>query len=141
MEKLNSNKGVTMSTQQRRRIVSTEDNEWLLPTAEGLIGYVEYVNGSGAEPIEGFVATRHELELIARYWIHLAMEHDASVYVYEQTCSSGSREANYAWRRVSRLAAAIGEEFIKRLCSEEAQRIGDLDKYRADYRRAPQDTM
>jgi hypothetical protein len=99
----------------------------------GLIGYVEHVNGPGAQPIENCVATRHELELIRRYWVHLAMEYDADVYVYQQTCSRRGREADYAWRRVSKLAAAIGDEFIERVCSEDKRKLGDLDKRHAQY--------
>jgi hypothetical protein len=34
---------------------------------------------------------------------------------------------------VSKLAAAIGDEFIDRARAEERRKLGDLDKARADY--------
>jgi hypothetical protein len=120
-----------MGTHQGSKIVSTEDNRWLLPTAGGLIGHVEHVNGPGAQPIENFVATRHELELIARYWIQVALQNEADQYVWQTYGSDWSREMHYAWRRVSKLAAAIGDEFIDRVCAEEKGKLGDLDEQRA----------
>lgn len=92
--------------------IRNADNE-LLGQLRGrgfTIGHVDEVNGRGAEEIQGFVATRHELIQLAKYWAEKAIHIDYLWFLYEQTGSSDRRVRAFAWRRVSRIAEMVGKE-------------------------------
>jgi len=67
------------------------------PTHVGplLIGAVDHVNGSGAEPTS-FVVTKHELEHIARYWANERLQNDFDCFVFQQSGSTEWRIALYS---------------------------------------------
>jgi hypothetical protein len=73
------------------------------------VGYVDEVNGLGAEEVQGFVPTRHELIELAKYWAKVDLEIAWSCFC---SMGNGGREIRlgpFAWRRVERIAALLGD--------------------------------
>lgn len=83
-----------------------------------VVGYVEEVNGPGAVEIPGFVATRHELIQLVKYWATVETDLDFYWFVYQCTGSSEIRLRPFAGRRISRIAEALGEEEVAKAVRE-----------------------
>src|SRR5205809_997908 len=110
---------------------SGDDRELLGPMKAGpfLIGCVDEVNGQGAEPVEGYPITRHELLALARHWYKEALDNDIFCFLYH---CSGSREIRigpYAWRRIARIEAFLGkaalQKVIDQVRAEEREQLGE----------------
>ena len=101
-----------VSEHLKNPVVRNTDNEFLgqLRGPGFTIGHVDEVNGRGAEEIQGFIATRHELIQLAKYWAKKAIDIEYFWFLYEQTGSSDRRIRAFAWRRVSRIAELVGKE-------------------------------
>jgi len=88
------------------------------PTAIGnmQIGRAD-ISGAGAKP-SGFIATKHELEQVAKYWLHQQLDND----FYEFTSqSSGSFEcglARYSTHRLNAIADVLGADRLAELTYE-----------------------
>lgn len=97
------------------------DNEELGPWGgKGLVvGYVDAVNGDGAQEVSGVVPTRHELLELAKYWAKIAVDHEWYFFCTGQTGSTEWRETAYAHNRIGRIADLLGEEAVG-LAVEEA---------------------
>jgi hypothetical protein len=95
--------------------VRNADNELLGAIHIGrlTVGYVDEINGPGAEEILGFVPTRHELIHLAKYWAKVGINIDYFWFCYQQTGSSEMRRGRFAWRRVDRIADVLGDEVVK----------------------------
>lgn len=95
--------------------VRNADNSGLGPIGQGIIiGYVDQVNGSGAEEFEGFVPTRYELIQLAKHWAKVAIDIEYFWFCYEQPSSSEIRLRPFAWRRVNRIADVLGDEAVQK---------------------------
>ena len=101
-----------MRESNSRRIVKNKDNDSLLPWGNDrfVVGYVDEVNGPGAAEIPDFVPTRHELLQLVKMWVKEALGYEFFGFCHGLGCSSGSRRADYAWRRVSRIEELLGKE-------------------------------
>lgn len=97
-------------------IVRNADNELLGAMHSGglTIGYVEEVNGPGAEEVQGFLPTRHELMQLAKYWAKVEIDINYFYFCYQQTGSTEIRRGPFARRRVARIADVLGEEVVKK---------------------------
>jgi hypothetical protein len=99
--------------------VKNADNEWLEAVHAGpfVIGQVDEVNGPGAEEVP-FVPTKHELIQLVKYWTKIAFDIEYFWFLYQQYGSSESRQRNFAWRRIGRIASAMGEADVKKVIDE-----------------------
>jgi hypothetical protein len=100
--------------------VRNADNEFLgqLRGRGFTIGHVDEVNGRGAEEIQGFVSTRHELIELAKYWAKKAIHIEYFWFLYAQSGSSDRRVRAFAWRRVSRIAEIVGKEEVDQVVEQ-----------------------
>ena len=83
-----------------------------------MIGFVGQVNGPGATEIRGFVATKHELLVLAKHWLETLLEDEYYQYFYGYRGSQEMRRIAFACRRISRIGKWVGEEEIDRLREE-----------------------
>ena len=94
------------------------------------IGQVEEVDGSGAEEMPGFKPTRHELEVLAKYWLRRLLDIDFDWYYFQQFCSSERRVKCFARRRLGRLEDLLGgaafDDVEKEVCAEFEKKIGSV---------------
>jgi hypothetical protein len=99
----------------------------LTPDAEGLgaiavgnfaIGVVDEVNGKGALEENGFVPTRHELSILARYWLEKVLTMQFDCFLYAESGSTESRVLPYANRRLRRIEQILGADAIETLDRE-----------------------
>ncbi len=100
--------------------VKNSDNDFLLPL-EGerfRIGYVDEVNGEGAEEIAGFTPTRRELIQLVKYWYGRYLDKDWFWFVSGQTGSTEIRLQPFAMRRIDRAEALIGEKAVNKAIKE-----------------------
>lgn len=99
--------------------VKNADNEGLGAVHAGpfTIGDVEEVNGVGGEEVP-FVPTRHESIQLVKYWTRRAFDIEYWWFFYEQYGSSDVREHSFAWRRIGRIASAIGEPDVRKAIDE-----------------------
>lgn len=115
-----------------RKIVANQDNEGLFPIVGDrvVIGWVDEVNGEGAEELAAFVPTRHELRQLYKFWARQATEIDVDCFLYKQTGSTELRLRPYADRRVGRITDLLGPEECNLLWqdveSDLARQYGDL---------------
>ena len=67
-----------MSECQHLAVVRNRDNDQLGPMRGKtlLVGYVEQANGLGAMEIPGFIATKHELITLVKYWERRSLAHE-----------------------------------------------------------------
>lgn len=100
--------------------VRNADNEFLgeIPSGGLRIGYLNDINGPGAEEVEGFLPTRHELSQLAKYWAKVAIDIEYFWFCYQQTGSTEMRRGPFARRRVARIAHLLGEEVVNRAREE-----------------------
>ena len=105
---------------KKRRILENSDNNFLLPSGNErfVVGYVEEVNGAGAEEIVGYTPTRHELIQLVKYWHGRLLDLQWFVFLYGQTGSDWIRLQNFAERRIGRAATAIGEGAVNQAIKE-----------------------
>jgi hypothetical protein len=99
----------------------------LPPDAEGLgaiavgnfaIGVVDEVNGKGALEENGFVPTRHELSILARYWLEKVLTMKFNCFLYAESGSTEIRVLPYAYRRLARIGRILGADAIETLDRE-----------------------
>lgn len=102
------------------KVVRNSDNESLMPRGgNGLVvGYVDRVNGRGAEEINGFTPTRNELIELVKYWYGVLLDNRYFSFLYAQSGSREIRENPYAQRRIDRLAEALGHEDVDKAIAE-----------------------
>ena len=106
------------------------DNEHVQPMGikDGVIGFVEEVNGLGAQEIPGFVPTRHELLLLTHHWEKKAIGIEMFWFTYGQVGSSDMRIQPYARLPVNRIMDLLGDEVneaIGRAEAEVKQEVGE----------------
>jgi hypothetical protein len=98
--------------------VNTNDNKHG-PDNEGLgfygngrmiVGYVEEVNGAGAVEMPGFVATKHELIQLAKYWASIRIDIQFDWFAHQCVGSSETRLESFSGRRISRIAECLGKD-------------------------------
>jgi hypothetical protein len=92
----------------------SEDSDWLGPTA-GFIGCVDEVNGPGAVLAREFVPTRHELSIIATYWLKVVRDFHFDWFYFQSTDSVAIRREPFARRRLGRIERILGEEAMQEL--------------------------
>ena len=96
--------------------VVNPDNQSLHPI--GSIGHVDEVNGPGAIGMPDFIATRHELLQLAKYWFTVAIDYEFFMFLYQQTGSDWLRKMHFGYRRVNRIAACLGDAAVEQACKE-----------------------
>ena len=122
--------------------VVNRDNELLHPW--GAFGNVDEVNGRGAKEIPNFVATRHELFQLAKYWAVTLYEMNFRSFLFS---TSGSREIRlgpFAERRIDRIADCIGEALVAQACQEaeeEFARSADPEGWQVFRRGTPEERV
>jgi hypothetical protein len=99
---------------------STEDEtKQLSLDAQGLgprqaspftVGFVDMVVGKGGLEVPGFVATKHEILQLVRYWATEIIDLDFEFFLYGCVGSSEWRTREFAHRRLDRITNLIGEE-------------------------------
>ena len=101
-------------TETTERIVRNSDNDNLLPwgNQKSVVGYVNEVNGPGAEEIAGYVPTQHELVQLVKYWYRRTLDDSWSFFLDGCTGSTEWRVAEFANRRFERAEAVIGAEAV-----------------------------
>jgi hypothetical protein len=77
------------------------------------VGRVDANKGKTGEEVPEFVATRHELIQLARYWTLEGIEHDFDWFMYQSTGSSEWRWSVYIDRRLSRLSEILGPDAMR----------------------------
>jgi hypothetical protein len=77
-----------------------------------VIGRVDAINGRGGEEVTEFVATRHELERLAAYWLTERLDLDFDYFVSQSSGSSEWRWSTYIERRLDRLYGILGKAAI-----------------------------
>ena len=97
----------------RARVVSNADNEWLEPL--GPIGHVSEVNGPDAAEVPAFVATRHELLQVAKYWADVELDLWFHMTTWDCAGSDWLRRASFAGRRLGRIEEALGGDAVKQV--------------------------
>jgi hypothetical protein len=122
--------GAPSTTPEPPEVTSTQKGN---PDSEGLgcwgnehfvVGYIDEVNGPGAVEVPGFVATRHELTQLAKYWAAVKIDHEFSWFANQQTGSSEIRLQPFASRRIGRIASALGEEEVAKAVNEAYEEFG-----------------
>jgi hypothetical protein len=102
------------------------DNERLgyLRAGGFAIGYVDEVNGDGAEELP-LMPTRHELLVLVKYWAEVEIAYDfEDHFLMESACSSGSRRAGFASRRIERIVELLGWEVVGKAMTEAEDAYG-----------------
>jgi hypothetical protein len=95
------------------------------------VGGVDEVNGHGAEEIHGFSPTRHELIQLVKHWATVVVEIEYFWFCFQQTGSSEIRLRPFAWRRISRIAEALGQEVVDKAVAEAIEEYGKGQDARA----------
>jgi len=86
-----------------KEIGKNADNENLLHDGSGKYGgFVDEVNGPGAQEILGFVPTRYELRVLAEHWARTASD-----TTYSSFLEQGLRKG-FASRRIARIGNLLG---------------------------------
>ena len=106
--------------------VANQDNESLHAwgTHRFIVGYVEKVNGSGAEGIPDFVPTRHELLALAKYWVQERLTQEFWCFCTQSSGSTEWRLLRYARRRVERITDLIAGEEVDCAIEEAIAELG-----------------
>ena len=91
---------------KRYRIHRNADNAALAPIVVNrfAIGHVDEINGEGAKEMPAFVPTRHELFVLAKYWIREIRQLEFFEFLSGQTGSREMRMIPFGWRRVERIS-------------------------------------
>jgi hypothetical protein len=89
------------------------------PDSEGLgfygngsftVGYVDEVNGPGAVDMPDFVATKHELVQLVKYWASIRIDIRFDWFVDQCVGSSETRLESFSGRRIVRIAEVLGND-------------------------------
>jgi hypothetical protein len=101
----------------------SEDALGLGPRQAGpfVIGLVDSIAGEGGVEVREFVATKHELLVLARHWATEIIDLGFAYFLYGCTGSSEWRTRVYADRRLSTIAKAIGEEEVRNAFTQAEQ--------------------
>jgi len=110
--------------------VSNADNGGLLPTVTGLI---DEVNGKGAVEVPDFIATRHELVQVAKYWAGISVREQWWWLRKGSINDSHRRLLTYAERRLARLVNLLGADEVARAVDEANSQFG-ADKDPEDWK-------
>lgn len=76
------------------------------------IGYVDEVNGPGAQEIPDFISTRYELIQLVKYWVGEAVRIRWFEFFSGSTGSREIRVRPFAWYRVAHIGRLLGEDRI-----------------------------
>lgn len=100
-------------------------NDSVLPSGNATcrIGFVNEVNGAGAEEVAGYVPTRREVVELVKYWYSRVLDNDWFYFSCGQAGSSEWRLDVYAQRRISRAAAVIGQEAVDMAIKEAREKF------------------
>ena len=106
--------------------VANQDNESLHAwgTHRFIVGYVEKVNGSGAEEIPDFVPTRHELLALAKYWVQERLTQEFWCFCTQSSGSTEWRLLRYARLRIERITDLIAGEEVDCAINEAIAELG-----------------
>ena len=74
------------------------------------VGLVDMIVGKRGLEVPGFVATKHEIIQLVRYWATEIIDLDFEFFLYGCTGSSEWRTREFANRRLDRITNLIGEE-------------------------------
>jgi hypothetical protein len=89
------------------------------PDSEGLgiygndnfaVGYVDEVNGPGAFEMPGFVATKHELVQLVKYWASIRIDIRYDWFTSQCVGSSETRLESFSGRKIARIAEVLGND-------------------------------
>ncbi len=105
-----------MSDTEKIVVAVNKDSEWLEPMWG--CGFVDEVNGLGAEEIRDFIPTRHELIQLVKYWAEVEIDLSYFMFVYNQTGSDWLRKTSFAGRRIGRIARLMGDDEVKKAIDE-----------------------
>lgn len=103
-----------------RKIVTNCDNKDLMPFGGNgcIVGYVDEINGRGAEEVAGFLPTRHELIMLVKYWAERILDDEYFYFLYAQTGSTETRRLPFAGRRIKRIQELLGAEDVSKAVEE-----------------------
>ncbi len=96
----------------KEKIVTNSDNDWLEPMWG--CGFVDEVNGPGAEEIQGFVPTRDELIQIVKYWTEVELDLNFFMFIHSYIESHLLSERGFAYRRIGRIAKILCEDEVSK---------------------------
>jgi len=109
-----------------------EHNEAIAPLVAGnfTVGFVPMVNGTEAEAVPGFVASRQELLVLAKYWMLEKLDAEFGMFCRDQSGSSELRIKTFAAMRINRIADALNddsaiEKAIDEACEEFSKNLKD----------------
>jgi hypothetical protein len=101
---------VTGRERSSRTITVNADNRDLQPSAGGLIGFVNEVNGPGAREVPEYTPTTAELLELIKYWELKFLDTEYFMFEHSQAGSREIRLGPYAARRVARIIELLGDE-------------------------------
>jgi hypothetical protein len=87
------------------------------------VGFVEEISGEDGKECPEFVATRHEINRIAGYWIDEHLEQDFYFFITQSTGSCEWRRSIFMRRRLDRLAEVLGEKSMTELWDDTVTRF------------------
>jgi len=88
---------------EKKKIVTNSGDDWL-----------DEFNGPGAEEIQGFVPTRHELIQIVKYWANVGLDLNYFMFFNNTTESDLLRQTSFAQLRIGRIAKILGEDEVRK---------------------------
>src|ERR1039458_3474354 len=74
------------------------------------VGSVDEVNGAGAVEMPGFVATKHELIQLVKYWASVRIDIRFVWFANQCVGSSETRLESFSGRRIARIAEVLGDD-------------------------------
>ncbi len=91
----------------KEKIVTNSDDDWL-----------DEFNGPGAEEIQGFVPTRHELIQLVKYWAKVELDLNYFMFIDSTTESDWLRQTSFAQRRIGRIAELLCDDEVNKTIDE-----------------------
>jgi hypothetical protein len=82
------------------------------------VGFIDEVNGPASDECPGFHPSRHELEVLAKYWFDRRLSVVTRCWLHDQYGSDYIRIPHYADRRLDRIENILGEEQFSALVQE-----------------------
>jgi hypothetical protein len=76
------------------------------------VGFVDMIVGKGGLEVPEFVATKHEIIQLVRYWATEIIDLDFEFFLYGCTGSSEWRTHVFANRRLTTISKVLGEEEV-----------------------------
>ena len=126
------NNEVNMNEREHESEIN-DDRDGLGPRCFGplAIGSVDQVNGKNSLPCPDYVATRHELLELVRYWLNQVLSIETTFYYERQIGSDDWRIAEYGKRRLDRITKLLGwtavEPVVSAIEDRYRQEMGDRD--------------